>query len=55
MFFLNRIKYLISKPKNPMNNKFSKEELQKRLTAEQYRVTQENGTEPPYKSNPGLT
>ena len=37
--------------KNGMNNnQFSKEELKKRLTPEQYRVTQENGTERPYKS-----
>lgn len=34
-----------------MNQKFDKETLKSRLTPEQYRVTQENGTERPFKSN----
>ena len=29
-------------------NKYSKDELKDRLTEEQYKVTQENGTEPPF-------
>ena len=29
-------------------NKYSKDELKNRLTEEQYKVTQENGTEPPF-------
>lgn len=33
-----------------MQGKFDKEELKKRLTPEQYKVTQENGTERPFKS-----
>lgn len=31
--------------------KYSKEELKKKLSPLQYQVTQENGTEPPFKSN----
>ena len=43
-----------NKPMNKGESKYSKEELKARLTKEQYRVTQENGTEPPYKSNQPL-
>lgn len=35
---------------NKQMSKYPKEELKKRLTPLQYKVTQENGTEPPYKS-----
>ena len=36
--------------RNTGNTKMSKKELQQKLTPEQYRVTQECGTEPPFKN-----
>ena len=49
MFYLTKLAQLFTKNPNSMN-KYSKEELKKRLSPMQYRVTQENGTEPPYQS-----
>ena len=45
---MNFIKRFFSQNKNM--SKYPKEELKKRLTPMQYKVTQENGTEPPFKS-----
>lgn len=41
------IKYFLSQSMKPA---FTKEELKKRLTPMQYKVTQENGTEPPFQN-----
>ena len=49
MNFFVKIKALFTNSPNSMS-KFSKEELKQRLSPMQYKVTQENGTEPPYKS-----
>lgn len=48
MFLLNGIKFWIGK--GQMDKKWTKAQLKERLSPEQYRVTQENGTEPPYRS-----
>ena len=45
---MNFIKSFFSQ--NKSMSKYPKEELKKRLTPMQYKVTQENGTEPPFKS-----
>lgn len=45
---MNFIKSFFSQNKHM--SKYPKEELKKRLTPMQYKVTQENGTEPPFKS-----
>lgn len=39
-----------SKEKSPVKSKPAVEELKKKLTSEQYRVTQECGTEPPFNN-----
>ncbi len=54
MNLLRSIKLFFSKETTNMQ-KYSKEELKNRLTPLQYRVTQENGTEPPYKSTSSPT
>ena len=48
IFIMNFIKSFFSQ--NKSMSKYPKEELKKRLTPMQYKVTQENGTEPPFKS-----
>jgi hypothetical protein len=50
MNFLKNIRNFFTKD-HPNMQKYSKEELKKKLSPLQYQVTQENGTEPPFKSN----
>ena len=50
MNFVLSLKQLFSNNRRNMQ-KYSQEDLKKRLTPLQYRVTQENGTEPPYQSD----